>query len=83
MPDFVSGFHMLVNGTENNVLYEYIDTQEHLDEVVVINLPQGIDGQHVQVMMPDDGTFRQVTLCEVEVFGGKKAGPEMRKLFSC
>ena len=77
LPDLVSGFRVTVSGLDDNVLFTYYDAQATPDAMVVINLPQSVNGQHVEVLIPGDGTQRQLILCEVEVFGGRRSGPEV------
>ena len=66
---------MTVSGLDDNALFTYNDAQATPDAMVVINLPQPVNGQHVEVLIPGDGTQRQLILCEVEVFGGRRSGP--------
>ena len=68
---------MTVSGLDDNVVFTYNDAQATPDAMVVINLPQSVNGQHVEVLIPGDGTQRQLILCEVEVFGGRRSGPEV------
>ena len=68
---------MTVSGLDDNVLFTYNDAQATPDAMVVINLPQSVNGQHVEVLIPGDGAQRQLILCEVEVFGGRRSGPEV------